>query len=174
MLSKSIEKALNNQITLEAYASFYYLSMASWCDTQGYVGTSKFLYSHADEEKMHMLKIFHFINDSGSHALTPSIKEVPHQFKSLKYLFQDVLKHEQLVSKSINQLVGLCLQEKDYSTYNFLQWYVSEQHEEEKLIKTILDKIKLIGETQPGMYMIDKEIEGMIGTGVDTGISNPA
>lgn len=165
MLSKSIEKALNNQITLEAYASFYYLSMASWCDTEGYAGTSKFLYTHADEEKMHMLRIFHYINDTGGHALTPAIKPIPHHFKSLKGLFQDVLRHEQSVTKSINELVGLCLSEKDYSTYNFLQWYVAEQHEEEKLIKSILDKIKIIGESQPGIFMIDKEIEGMIGAG---------
>jgi ferritin len=165
MLSKSIEKALNKQITLEAYASFYYLSMASWCDTQGYTGTSKFLYIHADEEKMHMLRIFHYINDTGGHALTPSIDKLPHHFKSLKNLFQDILKHEQNVTESINELVGLCLSEKDYSTYNFLQWYVAEQHEEEKLIKVILDKIKIIGESQPGIYMIDKEIETMSGAG---------
>lgn len=164
MLSKSIEKALNNQIVIEAYASFYYLSMASWCDTQGYTGTSKFLYTHAEEEKMHMLKIFHYINDTGGHAITAGIKNPPHDFKSLKGLFQDVLKHEQSVTKSINELVGLCLGEKDYSTYNFLQWYVAEQHEEEKLIKTVLDKIKIIGETGPGLFMIDQEIGGMSGS----------
>lgn len=159
MITKSIEKSLNAQIAHEANASFYYLSMASWCDSNGYSGATKFLYSHSDEEKEHMLKLFHYINEAGGRSIVPSIKQPQSEFKSLIQIFELMLKHEIEVTKEINGLVELCLKEKDYSTFNFLQWYVAEQHEEEMLFRSILDKAKLIGaDDSKGLYWLDKEI----------------
>jgi len=161
MLSSKIQNALNKQTSEENYASHYYLSMASWCDKTGLHGSARFLYAHAEQERAHMMKIFRYVNDAGGHALVQAIKEPTHDFKSLSDLMELVLKHEQEVTKSINTLVETCLSEKDYSTFNFLQWYVAEQHEEERLFKLILDIIKIAGTEGRGLFFIDKEIGGL-------------
>ncbi len=158
MLSKKIEKSLNEQISKESFASNYYLSMASWCDYAGLPGSKKFLYDHAEREREHMMKLFLYVNDAGGHAVKKELKDPPFQFNSLLEIFEFTLENEKEVTASINTLVDLCLSEKDYSTFNFLQWYVAEQHEEERLFKSILDKIKIIGLDGRGIYWIDKEI----------------
>ena len=159
MLSSKLQMALNRQIANEAYASHYYLSMASWCDKSGLVGSAKFLYAHSEQENQHMMKLFSYVNDAGGHAMVQAVKEPPLKFKSISDVFTKVLEHERLVTKNINGLVDLCLKEKDYSTFNFLQWYVSEQHEEERLFNSILDLIKIAGVEGRGLFLIDKEIE---------------
>ena len=162
MLSKKIASALNEQIEMEGYASNYYLAAASWCDSKSLQGCASFLLRHADEERMHMMKLFSYINDAGGHAMVPAFKQPPEKFKSLLELFEDIFKHELKVTDAINNLVELCLKEKDYATNHFLQWYVDEQHEEEKLFRTILDKIKLLeGEGPRGVYWIDRELASM-------------
>lgn len=158
MLSKKIQSALNNQIAQEGYASSYYLSMASWCDHEGLQGAASFLYKHADQEKEHMMKLFRYVNDAGGHAIAPAVKEPPHTYKNISNVFELILQHEQAVTKAINTLVEQCLNEKDFSTFNFLQWYVAEQHEEERLFKSILDMIKIAGLEGRGLFLIDKEI----------------
>jgi len=161
MLIKNVEKALNEQITLEAYSSQLYLSMASWAEKNGYNGSAQFLYEHADEEREHMLKLFHYINDRDGHAIVPALDKPPHEFDSIKAVFTEVLNHEKMISASINDLVGICIDERDYTTQNFLQWYVSEQIEEENLAKTNLDKLTLLGDDKANMYMFDKEMQEM-------------
>ncbi len=158
MLSKKIQKALNDQIAAEDYAFHYHLSMASWCDKSGLQGSGKFLYDSSEKEKQHMMKLFRYVNDAGGHAIVQAVDTPPREFKSISDIFQRTLEHEKLVTKSINALVDLCLQEKDYSTFNFLQWYVAEQHEEERLINSILDLIKIAGVEGRGLFLIDKEI----------------
>jgi len=158
-MNKRVENGLNEQIKKEASSSQFYLSMASWAETQGLGGTAKFLYAQSDEERMHMLKLVRFVNERGGVSLIPGI-EVPQAiFKGLEDVFQLLLEHELIVTESINNLVDICLQEKDYSTHNFIQWYVSEQLEEEALARTILDKIKLIGGDKAGMYIFDRDLE---------------
>ncbi len=159
MVSKNMEKALNDQIKLECYASFLYLSMASWCDTEGLEGCAKFMHRQSDEERGHMMRIFHYILEVDGHAIAPGIEQPPSEFKSVKSLLEEVYAHEQKVTASINKLVALCYQENDYSTLNFLQWYVEEQREEENLMRTILDRVKLIGDGPQSLYYIDKEID---------------
>ena len=161
MLKEKVEKALNAQIELEAYSSQLYLSMASWAEKKGYNGSALFLYEHADEERGHMLKLFHYINDRDGHAIVPALDKPPHEFDSIKLVFEEVLNHERMISESINNLVGTCIEEKDYTTQNFLQWYVSEQIEEENLAKTNLDKLTLLGNDKANMYMFDKEMSEM-------------
>ena len=144
MISKKVELLLNQQIAQEAYASYYYLGMASWCDFHALEGCSQFLYGQSEEEREHMLKLFNYIVEAGGRALAPGIKQIPKDFKDITNVFKSALNQEKANTKSINALVDTCLKEKDYSTFNFLQWYVAEQHEEEMLFQSILDKIKII------------------------------
>ena len=161
MLTKKIEKALNDQIQIEAESSQFYLAMASWSETQGLNGTARFLYAHSDEERMHMLKLIRFVNERGGHAIIPKLDKPPKEFKSLQNVFQNLLDHEQKVTEEINKVVDVCLQEKDYTTHNFMQWYVSEQIEEEALARTILDKLNMIGNDKGGLYLFDRDLENM-------------
>ena len=158
MISSKIEAALNRQIDLEGFSSMYYLCMASWCEVKGYNGIAQFLFHHSDEERMHMLKLFRYINDRGGHAIVPGLESPPKDFQSIQEIFEIVHSHEVKVSNEINALVELCMQEKDYTTHNFLQWYVTEQIEEESLARNILDKLKLIGEDKGGMYLFDRDL----------------
>lgn len=159
MLKPTIEKALNNQIKIEAESSQAYLAMASWAETKGLGGTAQFLYQHAEEERMHMLKIVQYVNERGGKAIIPALAKPESQYKSLNQLFQTLLDHEVSVSNEINDVVETCLKEKDYTTHNFMQWYVAEQIEEEALARTIMDKLKLIGEDKGGLYLFDRDIE---------------
>jgi ferritin len=161
MLSKNIEKLLNEQVQLEFESSQFYLAMASWAEAKGLNGVSDFLYGQADEERVHMLKLFHFINERGSHAAVGGSKAPKAKFKNVKEVFEDLLKHELAVTHEINKLVDACLKEKDYTTHNFLQWYVSEQVEEEKQAMTILDKLELLGEDRGGLYLFDRDLASM-------------
>jgi len=162
MLSPIIEAALNKQIIIEAESSQVYLAMASWAETQGFEGVSQFMYAHSDEERMHMLKLVKFINERGGHAIISTLAAPPVSFGSFKEMFQELFNHEVAVSASINDLVDISLQEKDYATHNFLQWYVSEQIEEEALARNILDKISLIGDDKGGFYLFDNDIKQLI------------
>jgi ferritin len=161
-MNKRVEKALNDQIKKEASSSQYYLSMASWAETNGLNGTANFMYTHSDEERFHMLKLFKFVNERGGRAEVPKLEKPPYEFKSLNNVFESLLEHEIGVTESINNVVDICLQEKDYTTHNFMQWYVSEQLEEEALARTILDKLNLIGTNAGGMYMFDRDMENSL------------
>ncbi len=159
MLSKKIEEALNGQIKIEAESSQVYLAMASWAETKGLEGVALFMYAHSDEERMHMLKMVKFINERGGHAKISALSAPPVSFGSFKEMFQTLFDHEVMVSEKINDLVDITLNEKDYATHNFLQWYVSEQIEEEALARNILDKINLIGDDKGGLYLFDNDVK---------------
>lgn len=161
MLSKKVTEALNKQIEMEASSSQYYLAMASWAETQGLKGVAAFLYKHADEERMHMLKLIKFVNERGAHGVVPALKQPPANFKSVPKVFAEVLHHEVKVTEEINKLVDITLKEKDYTTHNFLQWYVSEQIEEEALARDLVDKLNLIGDDRSGLYMFDRDLQGL-------------
>lgn len=161
MVSVKLIKALNEQIALEGYASFLYLSMSAWCDRQGLIGCRDFMRRQSEEERMHMLKIFDYISDVDADALTPAVKEPPHKFESVQTMFETTYAHEQKVTNSIHKLIALATQEDDFTTINFLQWYVTEQREEEALMRTILDKIRLIGDGPQHLYYIDKEVSAI-------------
>ena len=161
MMSKKIEKALNKQIALEAASSQYYLAMASWAEGEGLGGVADFLYAQSDEERMHMLKLFKYVNERGGAAEVSALEKPTTKFKSVKQVFQILLDHEISVSTEINNLVEVCLKEKDYTTHNFMQWYVSEQIEEEALARTVMDKLKLIGDDKGGLYLFDRDVKGL-------------
>ena len=159
MIKQKIEKALNKQVELEASSSQFYLAMASWAETKGLTGIANFLYKHSDEEREHMLKIIKFINERTGIAIVPALKKPPVKYTSVKEVFESLLEHELNVTESINNVVDVCLSEKDYTTYNFMQWFVAEQLEEEALARNILDKLKMIGEDKGGLYMFDRDLD---------------
>ena len=162
MLSEKLLKKLNDQVTLEFFSSNLYLQMSAWCDHKGLSGSAKFLRAHAQEEMAHMQKIFDYIQDTGALAIIEQIEKPTANFKDVKDVFERTYKHEKMITTQINEIVDAALTEKDYSTFNFLQWYVSEQHEEEKLFKSILDKFEIIGTDGRGLFMIDKEIGALV------------
>ena len=170
MLTKKVEKALNDQIRVEAESSQVYLSMASWAEVKGLEGIAQFMYKHSDEERMHMLKLIKYVNERGGHAIVTDLSAPKTEYGSFQKLFQELYEHEIFVSNQINELVHVTLQEKDYATHNFLQWYVAEQIEEEALARTILDKIKLIGNDKGGLYLFDRDVQQIT---VDSAASDP-
>ena len=159
MLSQNIVKYLNDQLNLEFYSSNVYLQMSAWADNNGFPGAAKFLKAHATEEMEHMRRLFTYLNETGALAEIYAIEAPRKEYASLKELFDIVLDHEKHVTAKINELVEVTFAAKDYSTFNFLQWYVAEQHEEEKLFNEILDKFVVAGESNKSLYFIDKDLE---------------
>ena len=159
MLKKKVEDICNRQVEREGYSSNLYLAMASWAETNGFSGIAAWLYAQADEEKLHMLKFIKYINERGGKAVIPAFKKPGTDYKSVEEMFKEVLKHEEFVTSSINEIVALSLEEKDYNTQNFLQWFATEQVEEEASVRTILDKLRLVGKNN--MYQFDRDIMGL-------------
>lgn len=158
MLTNKMITKLNEQIGIEFESSNLYLQMGAWCAFKGLSGGAAFLISHAGEERMHMMKLFTYLGETGAMAVIPALSKPQADYDSLEAIFTQILEHERFVTGKINELVALAYEEKDYSTLNFLQWYVGEQHEEESLFSSLLDKIKLIGHDGRGLYLIDKEL----------------
>jgi ferritin len=161
MLKKTVETAINEQIRREEYSSRLYLAMAIWCETNGFPGAAAFLYRQTEEERFHQLKFIHYVNDRGGKACLFALEQPESDYSSLLDIFKRVMVHEEFVSASINELYEVTLNEKDYTTGNFIQWFITEQIEEESTMKTILDKISLVGEDKAGMFHIDKELAAM-------------
>ncbi len=153
---------MNEQIMKEEHSSRLYLAMASWCERNGYQGAAQWLFAQAEEERMHMLKLVHFLSDRGGTVVYSSMETLETDgYKSLHDIFQRVLKHEEYISQSINDVYAVCNTNKDYTSAHFLQWYINEQIEEESTARAILDKIKLAGTHEGGLFMIDKELGSM-------------
>ena len=155
-ISTKMKKALNDQIALEASASNNYLAMASWCEVIGYQGAANYFYAQSDEERTHMLKVVHYLNDVSATATIPAIKAPSISYKSLETLIKTALKNEQIVTKAIHKMVEITQKEKDHSTYAFLEWFVNEQVQEETKFETILQKFDLIGRDKLAINEIDK------------------
>tara|TARA_R110001583_G_scaffold10601_5_gene48665 strand:- start:19834 stop:20358 length:525 start_codon:yes stop_codon:yes gene_type:complete len=165
MLNVAMIEKLNEQINLEFYSSNLYLQMSAWCEDKGYEGAATMLRSHATEEMEHMNRLFTYVSETGALPILGSIDAPPVNFESLKEVFQATYEHECLITKQINELTHVAFTTHDYSTFNFLQWYVAEQHEEEKLFKGILDKISLVGEDGKALYWIDKDLAAIAKSG---------
>jgi len=157
-ISTKMKEALNDQIALEASASNNYLAMASWCEVIGYQGAANYFYAQSDEERTHMLKVVHYLNDVSATATIPAIKAPSISYKSLETLIKTALKNEQIVTKAIHKMVEITQKEKDHSTYAFLEWFVNEQVQEETKFETILQKFDLIGRDKLAINEIDKTL----------------
>jgi ferritin len=156
MLKKKVEAICNRQVEREGYSSNLYLAMASWAEANGLAGVAGWLYAQAEEEKLHMLRFIRYMNERGGKAIIPAFQKPPADFKDVESMFKEVLKHEQFVTASINEIVDLTLTEKDFNTHNFLQWFVMEQVEEEASAQAIIDKLSLGGKNN--LYQFDRDI----------------
>jgi ferritin len=159
MLNKKVEDICNRQVEREGYSTSLYLAMASWAENSGLSGVAGWMYNQSDEERVHMLKFIKYINERGGKAVMPALKKPPADYKSVEDVFKEVLKHEEFITASINEIVALTLEEKDFNTHNFLQWFVMEQVEEEASVRIILDKLRLVGKNN--MYEFDRDIVGL-------------
>jgi len=154
MLKTEMIDKLNEQMNLELYSSLLYQQMSAWCSYHSFEGAAAFMRRHAQEEMTHMQRLFDYLTDTG---ITPVASPFA-EYASLDELFRATYEHEQLITQKINELVHAAMTSQDYGTFNFLQWYVAEQHEEEKLFKSVLDKLSLAGKSGEGLYFIDKEL----------------
>jgi ferritin len=136
--------------------------MASWAETEGFAGISKWFYAQAEEELLHMMKFIHFINERGGHAIIPAFDQPPVKFDGIKKVFDQVLEHERFISGSINDIAALAIKENDFATQNWIQWFITEQVEEESSVQGIIDKLNLLGEEN--MYLFDRDIMSLRGT----------
>lgn len=161
-LSEKMTAALNSQMTKEAHAAQIYLSYGAWADSQGYGGIANFLFRHAQEERNHMMKILEYILKRGSIAHVTAIPDPGAQPTSVNNCFEKVFEQEVGNTKAIYQVVKLSLEEEDWATWNFMQWFVKEQTEEETLALNLLDKVKIAGGEKMNsniLYSLDRDLE---------------
>lgn len=158
MISPKLEKALNEQINAETYSAYLYFAKASWLRSQNLDGCATWMRAQAMEELTHAQKFFDFVEDRGGRVTLKAIEAPRKDWDSLLNVFEEVLVHEQKVTSLINNLVDLARKEKDHATEIFLQWFVTEQVEEEATADKIINQIKLMGNAPGGVFMLDKEL----------------
>jgi ferritin len=158
MLKKSMLKALNEQINAEVYSSYLYLSMAGYCETRDLAGMGNWFKVQAQEELVHSVKFFNYIIDRDGLVSLTAIAGPPTTWESPLECFKNALEHEQGVTARINKLVDLATKEGDNTTVTFLQWFVNEQIEEEATVRKLIGQLKLMGESGPGLFMLDREL----------------
>ncbi len=154
-ITSNMQTALNDQVALESAASNSYLAMASWCEVTGYQGAADYFFVQAEEERTHMLKIIHYLNDVAT-AVIPAASAPSSSFKSLEGIIKTALKNEQTVTEAIHKAVEVAQKDKDHSTNVFLEWFVNEQIQEEAKFETLLQKFDLIGRDKLAVNEIDK------------------
>jgi ferritin len=158
MLSEKIQNALNGQLHAELYSSYLYLSMNAYFKSINLDGFANWMYAQAQEEMMHAMKFYEFVNQRGGRVLLSAIEAPPTDWDSLQAVFEDTLKHEQKVTGLINDLVEVAMAERDHATQIFLQWFVTEQVEEEESVGNVLEQLKLLGDAKGGLFMMDREL----------------
>ena len=161
-LSTNIQSALNDQMTREAHAAQIYLSYGAWADNEGYNGIANFLFRHAEEERNHMMKILEYILERGGTVKIEAIPAPSPNPTNIQNCFEKVFEQEVDNTKSIYKLVKMSLNEEDWATWHFMQWFVKEQTEEETLALNLLDKIKIAGgekATGDALYALDRDLE---------------
>lgn len=158
MLNPKMQKTLNTHLNEELYSSYLYLSMAAYFEAKNLKGFANWFRIQSKEEQMHGMKFFDFILQKGGKVTLTEIGSPKIEWKSTSEVFTDTLKHEQKISGLINRLVEVAMTEKDYATNTFLQWFVTEQVEEEANVEEIIQKIEMIGDNKSGLYMLDNEL----------------
>ena len=158
MLNKEMEAALNEQVNAELYSAYLYLSMAAWFEDRNLGGFAHWMRLQFEEEQAHALKIFDYINERGGAAKLEAIAAPPRDWETVLDVFEYTLNHEQEVTASINRLVDLAIKTSDHASNAHLQWFVSEQVEEEASVDEVVQKLKLIGGDGGGLFMVDQEM----------------
>ena len=158
MIGKKMEQALNDQVNAELYSAYLYLSMVAYFESKNLPGFAQWMRVQTQEEISHAMKIFDFINERGGRALLAAIDQPDAEWKSPLAAFEAAYAHEQLVTGRINDLVNLAIQEKDHATNSFLQWFVTEQVEEETSADAIVQQLKMAEGAPGALFMIDREL----------------
>lgn len=162
MISKELQDSLIQQLNKEYQSSYIYLGMSAYCSKEGFNGAANWFLIQYQEEVTHGMKLFKYLEDQNVDIKLPLIQEVEVRFNSLLDVFQKSLEHEQTMTKNLNELSDLAMKDKDHATYNLLQWYVTEQVEEEATVSGIIDHIKLVDGNGYGLYTIDKELSSRV------------
>ena len=158
MLNKKLEKALNEQINAEMYSAYLYLSMSAYFESIDLTGAANWTKVQAEEEQFHAMKIFNYINERGGRVKLAAIECPKIEWEGIVSVFEEVLKHEKHVTSLIYNLMDISMEEKDYATTAFLQWFITEQVEEEASVSEMLSNLKLIDGKGHGLLMLDKEL----------------
>ncbi|MDY6875504.1 MAG: ferritin [Chloroflexota bacterium] len=158
MPSKTIEDAMNKQIKNELYSAYLYLSMSAYCESANLAGFAHWMRVQAQEEVEHAMKFYDFLPSRGGRVVLQAIDQPPVEFHSPLNVFEKTLEHEQKVTAMINDLYTLAVQEKDYASQVFLQWFVTEQVEEENSATQIIETLKIIGDEHQALLMLDREL----------------
>ncbi len=158
MISKKIEKALNNQINAELFSSYLYLSMAAYSSSINMNGAAKWFKAQAKEELEHAMKFYLYIEERGGRVVLEAVKEPKKEWKSLEEAFKEAYEHEKYISSRINKLMELAISERDFATQSFLNWFVDEQVEEEASTLEVYEKLKMVRDYKGGLFMIDREL----------------
>ena len=164
MIDKTMEKALNKQVNAEMYAAYLYLDLAAYFETTAFSGFASWMYAQVEEEIGHAMRIFHFINERGGQVVLETVEKPDADINSPLEAFEAAFEHEQKVTAMINNLVDMASELNDHATYNFLQWYVDEQVEEESSVDEIIEKLKLIGDQGNAIFMVDRELGARVPT----------
>ncbi len=160
MLNKEIEKALNEQVNVEMWSAYLYLSMAAYCHSIRLTGMGSWFEVQFKEEQDHAKVLFNYIIRRDGRVELEGLDTVPKEWKSVHDIFESTLKHEQDITARINNLVSLAKTKNDYATESLLQWFIDEQVEEEDNARDIIDKLDMIKDNGFGLYMLDKELAG--------------
>jgi len=160
MLSKKLSAAINEQINAELWSGYLYLSMSTYFEDKGLGGMAHWMRHQAEEEQEHAMKFYKYLVDRGERVVLKAIDAVATDFAGITPVFEETLKHEQLVTSLINNLYSIAVEDKDYASQSFLNWYVDEQVEEEKNAQEILDTLAIVGEKGNGLFMLDKQLGG--------------
>jgi len=158
MISQKMQEALNGQVAAEFYSAYLYLSMSAYLESVDLKGFANWMRVQYQEEVSHAEKIFDHVIERDGRAVIKAWEAPPAEWKSALDVFETAYKHEQKVTGLINGLVDQALAEKDHATYNFLQWFVNEQVEEEASVKAIVQQLKLLGDSRAGLFQIDREL----------------
>ena len=158
MISKKMEEALNKQINAEVYSAYLYFSMAADFETKNLPGFAQWMYMQAQEEFGHATRFYNYINEQQGKASLTAIDGPPTEWATPLEVFEAAYKHEQHVTSLINDLVALAMEEKDFASNIFLQWFVTEQVEEESNAATIVEELKMVGNSVQGLFMLDREL----------------
>jgi len=164
MIKKNIQKALNKQINAELYSAYLYLSMSAYFQSINLAGFANWMRVQALEEMTHADKFYNFIVERGGRVELEAIEGPPKEWSSHLAVFENAYKHEQKVTSMINDLVELAIKEKDHASNIFLQWFVTEQVEEEASADEVVQKLKLVGDKGSGLFMIDGELSQRVFT----------
>ena len=164
-LSTKLQNAINKHINAEFYSAYLYLSMSAYCDSMDLPGFSRWLRVQHGEELSHALKLFDFLNDRGGRVELQAIGQPPLEFESPLAVMEQTLEHERAVTSEINGLYELAVEESDYPAQVLLQWFISEQVEEEKTASEIVEHLKMVGGQGAGLLMIDARLGARGGEG---------